>query len=94
LDNEYIDIKKINLLPNEKIVEIKIDYGEVGAEFSNIEKPQIFIKVDNNVKKEDKIINKTKLLGMKDGYETLSEDEYITTIKEKEILKKLPKTGF
>lgn len=93
LNNEYIDIDKLNLIKNEKIIELKIEFGKVSEKFVSVESPNIFVKVNNNVKKDSKIINKTELIGIKDGYKTQDKDLFETIIKEKEIIKKLPKTG-
>ena len=93
LNNEYIDIDKLNLIKNEKIIELKIEFGKVSEKFASVESPNIFVKVNNNVKKDSKIINKTELIGIKDGYKTQDKDLFETIIKEKEIIKKLPKTG-
>ena len=91
--SEYIDLTNINLQNDEKIIEIKVEYGNVSSNFKSIENPVIFAKVCNNVKKDDKIVNKTKLDGSIDGITVTDESIYETIIIEKEKQKKLPKTG-
>ena len=71
----------------------KVEYGNVSSNFKSIENPVIFAKVCNNVKKDDKIVNKTKLEGSIDGITVTDESIYETIIIEKEKQKKLPKTG-
>ncbi len=92
-NNEYISLDGIELLKDEIITELKIEFGKVSKDFSSVTKPNIFVKVNSNVKKGDEILNKTELIGIKDAYRTKDEDCFKTVIKEKEVIKKLPKTG-
>ena len=68
----------------------KIPYNK---DFKSIVKPYIFTKINNDVKKDDKIINITELSGKIEDYVVKDKSSFETIITEKEILKKLPKTG-
>ena len=83
----------LNLKQEEIITEIKIIYGIVSKDFKTIVNPSIFIKLDNDLKKDDKIINITELSGKVEDYLVRDKSSFETIINEKKILKKLPKTG-
>ena len=91
--SEYIDLSTLNLSKNEKIIEIKVEYGTVNSNFHSVVNPIIFAKVNSNVKNGEIIINRTEIFGNIDGYVSKDESKFETIVKEKEILKKLPKTG-
>lgn len=91
--SEYIDFTNINLQDNEKIVQIKIEFGKVPSGFKNIVSPEILAKVDNSVKKDDKIVNFTELTGNYNGKPLKDDSEWQTVVNEKKIEKKLPRTG-
>ena len=91
--NEYIDFTNIKLQDNEKIIQIKIEYDKVQVGFKNIISPEIFAKVDDRVKKDDKIINYTELTGNFNGKPLKDDSEWKTIVNEKKIEKKLPRTG-
>lgn len=91
--NEYIDFTNISLHENEKIIQIKIEYDKVPVGFKNTVSPEIFAKVDSSVKKDDKIINFTELMGNYNDKLLKDDSEWKTIVKEKKIEKKLPRTG-
>ena len=91
--NEYIDFTNIKLQDNEKIIQIKIEYDKAPIGFKNIISPEIFTKVDSIVKKDDRIINFTELTGSYNGINLKDDSEWKTTVKERKIEKKLPRTG-
>jgi len=51
------------------------------------------MQIYNDVKKDDKIINNTNLSGNIEDYVVRDSSNFETVIIEKEIVKKLPKTG-
>ena len=89
----FINFNDIKLSKNEDIVEIKVQFETVDADFKSIVSPVIYAKVKDKVKKEEKIINKTDLTGNINGKNLKDEDEIITQIRELKIDKKLPRTG-
>ena len=91
--SQYLSFDTINLEKKEVITEIKVEYKTVSENFSAIVKPSIITKIDSNVKNNEKIINITELSGNIEEYVIKDKSEFETIIKEKEILKKLPKTG-
>ena len=93
LESEYISFEDLNLEKEEVVIEIKVEFGTVSKEFKSIINPTIFTKVDNDVRKDYKIINTTELIGKVEDYIVKDKSVYETIITEKEILKKLPKTG-
>ena len=91
LTSEYIDLDSIS---NENtITEIKIEYGKISKEFKSIINPMLYAKVNDNVKRDEYICNIAQLYGKIEGFEVEDKSIYTTQIKEKEIIKKLPKTG-
>ena len=68
-------------------------FGTVNKDFKSLVKPGIFTKINNNVNKDDKIINTTELSGKIEDYIVEDKSSFETIITQKEILKKLPKTG-
>lgn len=91
--SEYLSFDILNLEKNEVITEIKVEYGNVSKDFKCIVSPCIFAKVNDNVKKGDIITNITELIGQIGEHEVKDKSTFKTIIEEKEILKKLPKTG-
>ena len=82
-----------NEIEDERITETKVEFGTVSSNFKSIDNPIIYAKVNNNVKKNEKIINTTELFGNIDDYTINDKSIFETIITEKEKLKKLPKTG-
>ena len=70
-----------------------MEYKTVSEDFEATVKPVVFTKVDNDVKKDEIIINNTKLYGNVEDYIVKDSSIFETIIVEKEIIKKLPKTG-
>jgi len=93
LTSEHITFSDVNLRKEEKITEIKVEYKTVSKDFEAIVKPVIFTKIDNDVKRGDKIINNTNLSGSIEDFGVRDSSNFETIIIEKEIVKKLPKTG-
>ena len=93
LTSEYLSFNEINLENKEIITEIKVEYKTVSKDFEAIVKPVIFTQIDNDVKKDYKIINNTNLSGNIEDYVVRDSSNFETIIIQKEILKKLPKTG-
>ena len=93
LTSEYVNFDNLNLEKEEIITEIKVEFGTVRKDFKSTVKPNIFTQIDNEVNKDDKIINITELSGRIVDYIVKDRSSFETIIKEKEILKKLPKTG-
>lgn len=91
--SEYIDFSSIPLDKKEVITEIKVDYGIVPVGFKTIVKPSILVKINNNVNKNETIINKTDLRGNTNGYSLKDDDTCETIVRERKIEKKLPRTG-
>lgn len=91
--SEYLDFEVLNLLEGELITEVKVEYNTVSENFKCIVKPTIYTKINSNVKKDDKIINVTELSGNIEEHVVTDKSSFETIIREKEILKKLPKTG-
>ncbi len=91
--SEYINLDNIDLQNNERIIEIKVEYGTVPSNFKSIINPTIYAKVNDNVKKDDKIVNTTEIFGNIGDYIVKDSSIFETIIKENKILKKLPKTG-
>ena len=83
----------MSLEDEEIITEIKVEFGTVNKDFKSIVKPCIFTKIDNEIKKDEKIINITELSGKIEDYGVKVKSSFETIITQKEILKKLPKTG-
>ena len=93
LKSEYLNFDELNLSNKEIIIEIKVEYKRVSKDFEALVKPVVFTKIDNDVKKDDKIINNTNLSGNIEEYMVRDNSSFETIIIEKEIIKKLPKTG-
>ena len=93
LTSEYINLDNLSLEDEEIITEIKVEFGTVNKDFKSIVKPCIFTKIDNEIKKDEKIINITELSGKIEDYAVKDKSSFETIITQKEILKKLPKTG-
>jgi len=91
--SEYLSFDELKLSEKEIITEIKVEYKTVSKDFAAVVKPIIFTKIDNDVQKDDKIINNTNLSGNIEDYVVRDRSNFETVIKEKEIVKKLPKTG-
>lgn len=91
--SEYLNFDVLNLAKGELITEIKVEYETVSKDFSAIVKPVIFTKINDNVKKDDRIVNITELSGIVEDYVVKDKSSFETIITEKEKLKKLPKTG-
>lgn len=92
-DNDYLNFNELELSKGEIITEIKTEYKTVSNNFEAIVKPEIFIKINDNVRKNNKIINNTNLSGNIEDYVIRDRSNCETIILEKEIIKKLPKTG-
>lgn len=93
LTSEYINFDEIELENGEIITQIKAEYGTVPKDFNSIIKPYIYAKVNENVKKDEKILNITEVSGKVKDYIVKDKSSFETIIEEKEIIKKLPKTG-
>lgn len=93
-ENSYIDLSNINLENEEKITEIKVCFGEVKAGFKNLEKPHIYMKVNENLENDTIIKNYTILEGYDGDYKVSDEDIVTTTVYNIIEKKKLPRTGF
>lgn len=91
--NNYIDFTNIQLEEDEYITEIKMYFGSVDIDFKSIENIQLFAVVNDSVKNEDKFTNKTSVIGQH-GIEVRDDDDHTTEVYEKQIIEKLPKTGF
>ena len=93
--NNYIDLTKIYLEEDEKITQIKFEYGNVDINFKSEEKPNIYVKLNENLQENQELKNTTILEGLHNNYKVCDEDETITIIKIKNPEpKKLPRTGF
>lgn len=94
-ENHYIDLSKIYLEDDEKITQIKFDFGNVGIGFEQIEKPCIYMQINENVEDNTKLINETILEANYNDYKICDEATKETIIQNKEEkVKKLPRTGF
>ena len=93
--NHYIDLSKVYLENEEKITQIKVEFGNVKIGFSQNEKPCIYMQIHDNLLDGESMINETILEANYNEYKICDEDEKITIIQHKrEQLKKLPRTGF
>ena len=68
-------------------------FGSVDVGFTTEDNIQLFAVVKDDVKNGDKFTNKTMLVGQH-GIELKDNDEHTTEIYEKQLITKLPKTGF
>lgn len=93
LTSEYLNFDELELFKNEIITEIKVEYKTVDEDFNAMVKPVVYTKINDNVKKNDKIVNNTNLYGNIEDYVVRDRSTFETIIFEKEIQKKLPKTG-
>lgn len=91
--SEYINFDEMALEKGEIITQIKVEYGTVSKDFNSIIKPYIYAKVNENAKNDEKILNVTEVLGKVKDYIVKDKSSFETIIVEKEIIKKLPKTG-
>lgn len=91
--NEYINFEEIQLEKNEKIIEIKVEFGEVKEGFSSIQSPILYAITNSKLKEGDFIENKTKIEGYDYEYLVSDQAKCTTKIYKKEITKKLPRTG-
>ncbi len=92
--NNYIDFSNLELDKDEYVTYFKADFGVVDVGFESVIDPYIFVRVNSNVKNEDKFTNKTRIEGYNKTYMVWDEDEHTTKVYEKEVtVKKLPKTG-
>ena len=87
-------LKREYLEPDEKITEIKVKFGSVDKGFQNVEKPHIFMQVNDGLENDIKIENQTILEGTHQTYKVCDEDETVTTVYNVVKPKKLPRTGF
>ena len=92
--SEYLDFSDIKLNKKEIITELKIDFGTVASGFKSIINPQILSKIRDNVKDKEIINNTTDLTGFINEYELKDESNCNTNVKERIIVKKLPRTGY
>lgn len=92
-ENQYLDFSDIKLSKKEIITELKFDFGTVASGFKSIYNPEILVKINKSVTDIEIINNKTDLRGIINEFE-LKEESYCNTIvKERIIIKKLPRTG-
>lgn len=94
-ENHYIDLTKIYLENDEKITQIKFAFGNVDIGFEQIEKPCIYMQINENLKDNTKLINETILEANYNNYKICDDATKETIIQNKrEEIKKLPRTGF
>ena len=94
-ENNYIDISEINLEEEEKITEIKVEFGDVKKGFNSETKPHMYLKLNQDLIDNTEFINEAILDGYYQEYKLTSEDSVITVvINKKEEEKRLPRTGF
>lgn len=86
-ENNRIDFTN-ELADNEFVTEIKYEFKTVYAGFQAITSPQIFAKVNENVKSEDTFINESFIGGEYKGYKVTDESKWKTM-----CYKILPLTG-
>lgn len=91
--SQYLNFSDIKLDINEKITEIKVEYGTVDKKFRSTTKPTVFVKINEKVNKSDEILNETEISGTIKGSSLKDKSFFKTIIIEKERIKKLPKTG-
>lgn len=94
-ENHYIDLSRIYLENEEKITQIKVEFGNVAIGFSQNEKPCIYMQVNEGLEDGENMINETILEANYNEYKICDEDKKTTIIQhEKKQIKKLPRTGF
>lgn len=86
-ENSQIDFTK-ELADNEFVTEIKYDFKTVDVGFHAITSPQIYAKVNENVKSEDTFVNESFIGGEFKGYKVTDESKWKTM-----CYKVLPLTG-
>lgn len=92
--NNYIDLTQIELEDDEKIIELKCDFGGVDIGFKSIISPYIIANIRQDLENGDVFINKTEITGYHNTYKASDKDECITEIyRRDEQIKKLPRTG-
>ena len=93
--NNYINLERTYLEDDERITEIKVEFGDVDLDFSSVEKPIIYIHADEQIPDETVLINETVIEGKHQNYKVCDEDKTETTVEnKKENIKKLPRTGY
>ena len=93
--NNYIDVSEICLEDNEKITEIKVEFGNVKEGFESEDSPYMYLKLEKDLSDNTEIINETILDAYYQEYKLSSEDIVTTVvINKKEEAKRLPRTGF
>ncbi len=93
-ENKYIDLSNIYLEEDEKIIEIKVNFGDVKVGFENIERPHIFMKANDELQNDTIIQNYTILEGYNQEYKVSDEDTVTSIVYNVVEKKKLPRTGF
>lgn len=86
-ENHQINFKK-ELADNEFITEIKFDFKTVDIGFKSETSPQMYAKVNENVKSEDTFVNESYIVGEYKGYKVEDESKWKTM-----CYKVLPLTG-
>ena len=95
IENSSIDLTKIYLEDDEYITEIKAEFGNVEVGFSSVQKPLIYMMAEEKIEDGTVLKNKTLLEGKHQNYKVCDEDETETIVEnKKEIIKKLPRTGY
>lgn len=94
-ENNYLDFSNIILSDDEKVTEVKFEFGEVDIGFENKEQSKLYFKINENLTNKDKFINETIVEGYHNNYKVCDDDKVETAIviPDKEI-KLLPRTGF
>ena len=92
--NNYIDFSQIILKENERITEIKVDFGKVNVDFKSKISPHMIVKTDSDIKDKSIVANTAEVFAEYKGYKLHNKDEHKTEIYMQELnLKKLPRTG-
>ena len=92
--NNYIDFSQIILKENERITEIKVDFGKVNVDFKSKISPHMIVKTDSDIKDKSIVTNTAEVFAEYKGYKLHNKDEHKTEIYMQELnLKKLPRTG-
>ncbi len=91
--NYELDFTTVPLQIDEKITDVFFEFGTVRAGFSQVEAPFIFVKVKNYLNNGHEFINYTDVGGYYNEIHISGDDSWKTTIYNKRVPEKLPKTG-
>lgn len=84
----------LGLADNEYVTEIMFVFGTVNSDFSQVEPPYIYCKVNGSLPHEYRFTNNTDVGGLYNGQWIMSADRWVTVVYNKTTQPILPKTGY